>query len=259
MKICFIGDIVAVPGRRAIRNVLPSFLAENSIDFCVANAENSARGLGVSSKINDELFSLGVDVITLGNHTFSFSEFLYHADKDKRVIRPANVSPEWPGYDYAIVEKNGKKLGVINLIGQVDITPIGENPYLNADRLVNEVKAAGVDAILIDFHAEATSEKIAFGYYMDGKVSLVVGTHSHVQTADNRIHKNGTGYITDVGMTGCVESVLGMDINASLRRLKDKLPSKYEPAEGEASMCGVIAEIDDSGKCISIKRFCEYE
>ncbi len=259
MRICFIGDVVAAPGRRVIKNILPNFLASNNIDFCVVNAENSARGLGVSSRINEELFKCGVDVITLGNHTFSFHDFIYQADKDKRVIRPANVSPDWPGFDYAISEKNGKKLGVINLIGQVDITPVGENPFTNADRLVEIVKNEGADAVMIDFHAEATSEKIAFGYYMDGKASLVVGTHSHVQTADNRILPNGTGYITDAGMTGCVESVLGMDIEASLRRLKDKLPAKYEPAEGDAMMSGVIAEIDNIGRCISIKRFNEYE
>lgn len=259
MRICFIGDIVAAPGRRVIRHILPAFLRDNSIDICIANAENSAHGLGVSPKIIEELLSIGVDAITLGNHTFSNYDFYNMANRYPLVARPCNVNANWPGFDYVIVEKNGHKLGVINLEGQVDIAPCGNNPFEKADEMITLLNSKGVSSIFVDFHAEATSEKIALGYYLDGRAAVVAGTHTHVQTADNRVLPNGTGYITDAGMTGCIESVLGMDIDVSIGRLKDKLNLRYEPADGEASMCGIIADIDADGKCTYIKRFTEYE
>lgn len=259
MRVCFIGDIVALPGRRIVENILPDFLRSNNIDICIANAENSANGLGVSMKICESLFKAGVDCITLGNHTFSNHEFLYHADKDDRVIRPANINKDWPGNDIYIVRKGEMKLGVINIEGQVDISPIGSDPYGKAEELMKEIFSQGVKAVFIDFHAEATSEKNAFGYYCAGRASVVAGTHTHVQTADNRILKGYTGYITDAGMTGCYDSVIGMDIECSLRRLKDKLPGRYEAAMGDAFMCGIIADIEPDGRCTSITRFCEYE
>lgn len=258
MRICFIGDIVAAPGRRVMKRILPNFLRDNNIDICIANAENSAHGLGVSPRIIEELTRGGVDAITLGNHTFSNYDFYNMAYEYPQVARPANVSPDWPGFDYVIVEKNGNKLGVINLLGQVDIMPSSNNPFTRADEIIKLLNDKGVTNIFVDFHAEATGEKIAFGYYLDGKVSVVAGTHTHVQTADNRILPNGTGYISDAGMTGCMNSVLGMDIETSIGRLKDKLNLRYQPAEGDAAICGIIAEIDN-GKCISIKRFTEYE
>ncbi|MCQ2527568.1 MAG: YmdB family metallophosphoesterase [Saccharofermentans sp.] len=258
MRICFIGDIVAAPGRRAMKRVLPNFLRDNNIDICIANAENSAHGLGVSPKVIEELTALGADAITLGNHTFSNYDYFNMANRYPQVARPANVSPDWPGFDYVIVEKNGNKLGVINLLGQVDIMPSAADPFRKADELIDALKAQGVNDVFIDFHAEATGEKIAFGYYMDGKAVVVAGTHTHVQTADNRILPNGTGYISDAGMTGCMDSVLGMDIDISIGRLKDKLNLRYQPAEGDAAISGIIADINN-GKCISIKRFTEYE
>ena len=259
MRICFIGDIVALAGRRIIENILPEFLRTNNIDICIANAENAANGLGVSNKICDALFKVGVDCITLGNHTFSNHDFLYHIDHYDNVVRPSNVSDKWPGKDYAIITKGNNKLGVINLEGQVDIAPIGCDPYGKADELIDVLKSQGVNSIFIDFHAEATSEKNAFGYHCAGRASVVAGTHTHVQTADNRILKGYTGFITDAGMTGCYESVIGMDIDCSLKRLKDKLPGRYEAAVGDALMCGVIADIEEDGRCSSITRFCEYE
>lgn len=259
MRICFIGDVVAAPGRRALKSVLPDFLSANDIDFCVVNAENSAHGLGVSPRIIDELLRLGVDAVTLGNHTFSCYDFYNLADRYTEVARPANVCSSWPGYDYTVCAKGDMKLGVINLLGQVEMMPSAESPFDKADELIDELKNQGVNSILVDFHAEATGEKNALGYYLDGRVSVVAGTHTHVQTADNRILPLGTGYITDAGMTGCVDSVLGMDIDVSIRRLKDKISSKYEPAEGDATVNGIIAQIDNNGKCVSIKRFTEYE
>lgn len=259
LRICFVGDIVALPGKRAVESILPGFLRENQIDICIANAENSAGGLGVSSRICDSLFECGVDCITLGNHAFSNFEFIKTAGKDKRVIRPANVNPSWPGFDYAIVGEGDNRVGVINLEGAVEITPAGYMPYERADELIDEIRKQGVKAIFIDFHAEATSEKAAFAYHCAGKASVVVGTHTHVQTADERILRGYTGFITDVGMSGCVESIIGMDIDCSLRRLRDKLPGRYEAAMGDASVCGIIADVDKDGRCTSIRRFCEYE
>jgi len=259
LRLCFIGDIVGSSGRRALKAVLPGFLSSNGIDVCVINAENSAHGLGCSDKICAELKSLGADVITLGNHTFSNYEFLGKIDKLDYVVKPCNVSKSWKGNDIVTVEKNGQKLAVINILGQVNMMPSADNPFEAADELISEIYDMGIRSILVDFHSETTSEKCAMGYYLAGKASVVVGTHTHVQTSDNRILDGGTGYITDVGMTGSVDSVLGMDIDTSIRRLKDKISVRYEPAMGPAMINGVIAEIDADGRCTSFKRFTEYE
>ena len=259
MRLCFIGDIVGSSGRRALKAVLPGFLSSNGIDVCVINAENSAHGLGCSDKICAELKSRGDDVITLGNHTFSNYEFLGKIDKLDYVVKPCNVSKSWKGNDIVTVEKNGQKLAVINILGQINMMPSADNPFEAADELISEINDMGIRSILVDFHSETTSEKCAMGYYLAGKASVVVGTHTHVQTSDNRILDGGTGYITDVGMTGSVDSVLGMDIDTSIRRLKDKISVRYEPAMGPAMINGVIAEIDADGRCTSFKRFTEYE
>lgn len=259
MKICFIGDIVAAPGRRAVVNALPSFLASNDIDLCIANAENSAHGLGVSQRIIDELVKCGVDVITLGNHAFSNYEFISQINRYTNVVKPSNVSSSWPGPDIVYAEKKGKKAAVINLLGQVGMTPFAGDPFTKADELIEKIRKEGIKHIIVDLHAEATSEKKAMGFYLDGRASLVIGTHTHVQTADEKVLEHGTGYITDAGMTGVTDSVLGMDIETSVRRLKDKLPARYDPAEGDASINGIIAELDDEGRCTSVRRFTEYE
>ena len=259
MRLCFIGDIVGSSGRRALKAVLPGFLSSNGIDVCVINAENSAHGLGCSDKICAELKSLGADVITLGNHTFSNYEFLGKIDKLDYVVKPCNVSKSWKGNDIVTVEKNGQKLAVINILGQINMMPSADNPFEAADELISKINDMGIRSILVDFHSETTSEKCAMGYYLAGKASVVVGTHTHVQTSDNRILDGGTGYITDVGMTGSVDSVLGMDIDTSIRRLKDKISVRYEPAMGPTMINGVIAEIDADGRCTSFKWFTEYE
>ena len=259
MKICFVGDIVASPGRRVLKSQLPSFLRENNIDFCIANAENSVYGLGVSPKVLDELFGLGVDAVTLGNHTFSYHDFIDRANSYNNVVVPSNVSSKWPGRKYAIIQKGDKKLAVFNLMGQVDMGMYSDSPFEKADEILRSIEGSKPDAIFLDFHAEATSEKQAMGYYLDGRISVIAGTHTHVQTSDSKILPHGTGYITDAGMTGCLDSIIGMDIETSLVRFIDKIPAKYQPAEGEAAMCGIICEVDYNGKCISISRFCVYE
>ncbi len=239
--------------------VLPGFLSSNGIDVCVINAENSTHGLGCSEKICADLKTAGADVITLGNHAFSNYEFESKIDKIDYVVKPSNVSKSWPGNDIVTVEKNGQKIAVINLLGQVNMQPVGNNPFEAADELIERINGMGIKSILVDFHSETTSEKCALGYYLAGRVSAVVGTHTHVQTSDCRVLDGGTGYITDAGMTGAVDSVLGMDIGISIKRLKDKLPARYEPAQGPAMINGVIADIDIDGKCTSIRRFTEYE
>ena len=259
MKILFVGDLVAAPGRRVIKQQLPSFIKDNEIDFCIVNGENAVHGLGISPKVADELFSLGADAITLGNHTFSFYDFVKQCNRYKNVVVPSNVSNKWPGSKYTIIEKKGFKLAVFNLLGQVDMGMYCDSPFEKADEILDKLKEEKPNAIFLDFHAEATSEKQAMGYYLDGRVSVVVGTHTHVQTADDKILPQGTGYITDAGMTGCTDSIIGMDIDTSLRRFVYKLPAKYAPAEGEASMSGIICEVDYNGRCSSISRFCIYE
>lgn len=258
LNICFIGDIVAAPGRNVIKNLLPGFLASNNIDFCIVNAENSTHGLGVSARVIDELTKLGVDCITLGNHAFSNYDFFTQANKYNYVIRPDNVNDKWPGKGYTVITKSGQSIGVMNLMGQVGMNPCSNDPFAKADEILEAFREKKVNTIILDFHAEATSEKQAMGYYLDGKVSAVLGTHTHVQTADSRVLPNGTGYITDCGMTGCVESIIGMDIDTSLTRFVEKIPAKYQPAEGDAFMCGVILEINSTGRCDGIRRFCEY-
>ncbi len=242
-----------------MKAILPGFLSSNGIDVCVINAENSTHGLGCSDRICSELKEIGADVITLGNHSFSNYEFLSKIEKLDYVVRPSNVSSSWPGKDYVIVEKNGQKIAVINLLGQINIFPGGDNPFEAADKLIKTINDMGIKSILVDFHSETTSEKCALGYYLAGRVSAVVGTHTHIQTSDSRIIGGSTGYITDAGMTGSVDSVLGMDIDTSIKRLKDKLPARYEPAMGPAMINGVIVDIDIDGKCTDFRRFTEYE
>lgn len=256
MIVLFIGDIVGQPGRRIIKERLRDLRRMYHADVCVANAENAAAGFGITASIAKDIFSSGVDIITMGNHTFARSDFYSLAQSEQRIVRPANVSMAWPGFDYAVWDGNGKdKLLIINLLGRVGMDPC-ESPFRAADSMIKDYKEQfGAKMVLLDFHAEATSEKIAMSYYLDGRVSLVLGTHTHVQTADENILERGTGHITDVGMTGAVNSVIGMDVDASLRRFVDCLPTSYKAASGAAMINGVVAELDpETGKCISIIR-----
>ena len=260
MRILFAGDIVGHSGRRTFETVYPDLRSAYNPDFFIVNAENSAAGLGITSKIAKDLFDLGVDCVTLGNHSFSNREFFGHIKEFDKIARPANVNPDWPGKDYCILSNSGYKLAVMNLLGQIETGVFCDNPFKCADKLIDLIKEENdVDGILLDFHAEVTSEKKAMGYYLDGRVTAVIGTHTHVQTADEEVLPNGTAFITDAGMCGACDSVLGMDIGVSLSRLVDKLPVRYEAAEGPGFASGVIIDTDDSGKCTSIKRFREFE
>lgn len=261
MNVLFIGDIVGQPGRKILRDKLLDLRKQYDIDVCIANAENAAAGFGLTNPIARDLFSYGIDIITMGNHTFSRSDIFRIIESEKRIVRPANVSASWPGFDYAVFDGGSKgKLLVLNLLGRVGMDPC-DSPYTAADRLLSAYKVqTGAQMVLVDFHAEATSEKIAMGYYLDGRVSLVIGTHTHVQTADEKILECGTGHISDVGMTGAIYSVLGMDVDVSLRRLVDQLPAVYLPAEGNAMINGVFASlIPETGKCSFLERIQLFE
>lgn len=252
MKILAIGDIVGECGLKKIREVLPKLIKDEEIDFIVANGENSAEGMGITNPIFKELLALGVNVVTMGNHTWGKKD-IFSFISHKQLLRPANYPEGVVGNGYGIYEWQGKKIGVINLIGRVDINILSENPFLIAEKIIDKIKDK-TDIIIVDFHAEATAEKIAMGYYLDGKVSIIFGTHTHVQTADEKLLENGTAYITDIGMTGPKRSVIGMNVEASIKRFVTTLPERYKIADGEAIFNGCIFEVNDNNKVENIRR-----
>ena len=243
LKILAVGDIVGENGVKKLKEELPKIRQKNSIDFCIVNGENAAGGMGITTKIFNEMLNLKVDVITMGNHTWGKKDIFSFIDHPQ-IIRPANYSAGVVGKGMGIYNCKGKKIAVINLIGRTDMNVLSENPFLVAKDLVDKVKN-NVDIIMVDFHAEATAEKIAMGYFLDGKVTAVYGTHTHVQTADEKILENGTAYITDIGMTGPYKSVIGMDADASIKRFVTSLPERYKLAEGKCKLNGCIFDIND--------------
>ena len=243
LKILAVGDIVGENGVKKLKEELPKIIQKNSIDFCIVNGENAAGGMGITTKIFNEMLNLKVDVITMGNHTWGKKDIFSFIDHPQ-IIRPANYSAGVVGKGMGIYNCKGKKIAVINLIGRTDMNVLSENPFLVAKDLVDKVKN-NVDIIMVDFHAEATAEKIAMGYFLDGKVTAVYGTHTHVQTADEKILENGTAYITDIGMTGPYKSVIGMDADASIKRFVTSLPERYKLAEGKCKLNGCIFDIND--------------
>lgn len=243
MNILAIGDIVGEIGVKKIVKELPKLKEKYNIDFCIINGENSAGGMGITKKIFDSLINAGADVITMGNHTWGKKDIFSFID-DKRIVRPANYTKGLPGNDYSIVNKNNKRIAVINLIGRTSMEILSENPFIVANDIYNKLKNQ-VDIFVLDFHAEATAEKIAMGYYMDGKYTIVYGTHTHVQTADEQILEKGTAYITDVGMTGPKKSVIGMDVGVSFKRFVTSLPERYKLADSEAMINGCVFKIND--------------
>ncbi len=253
MKVLVVGDLVGNIGLKKFEKEYKLLKEKEKIDFCIVNAENVAEGMGITEKAFNKLLELNVDCITMGNHTWAKKDIFNFIDNPK-LIRPANYSENNPGKGYQIFHCKDKKIAVINLIGRVTMSVLSENPFIVADEIVRKVKNQ-VDIIIIDFHAEATAEKLALAYYLDGKVSIIYGTHTHVQTADETIMKNGTAYITDVGMTGPKESVIGMDKDVSIKRFLTSLPERYKIADGEAKMNSCIFEINDENcQITSIKR-----
>jgi len=253
MKILAVGDIVGESGVKKLKEVLPIIKKEENIDFVITNGENSAGGMGISEKIFKEMKEMGINAITMGNHTWGKKDIFKFID-EPQLLRPANYPKGVVGKGLRIYECKGKKIAIMNFIGRVDINILSENPFIMAKEMVEEIKN-NVDIIIVDFHAEATAEKIAMGRYLDGKITALFGTHTHVQTADEQILPQGTAYITDIGMTGPKDSVIGMDIQASIKRFETSLPEKYKLAEGECIFNAVIFDVDDNtNKVLQIKR-----
>ena len=256
MRVLFSGDIAWASGREAFAVALPLLRQEyGPFDFVVVNCENAAHGKGITEKIFDEFISLGVDAMTSGNHIWDKPGISVLLDSETRIFRPANYSSMCPGRGYGVIERKGKKLGILNIEGQVFMPPI-DNPFECADAAIDEMKAKhGEDLpILVDFHAEATSEKQAMGYYLDGKVSVIVGTHTHVQTADAKILHHGTAYISDAGMTGGHYGILGVSYESVMPRFLTGLPTKFEASEEDIAFNGVSIDIDEiTGLALSIQ------
>jgi hypothetical protein len=252
MRILFIGDVMGRSGREALVSLLPRLKEERGpLDFIVVNGENAAGGFGLTQKVMDELFHLGVDCITGGNHIWDKKEFLPVLDEEPRVLRPANYPLGVPGSGTVVLEKKGKRLRVINLQGRVYMPPL-DCPFRKADALLEH---NDVLCVFVDFHAEATSEKRAFFHYLDGRVSCIVGTHTHIQTADEEILPGGTAVITDAGMTGGQGGVIGMEVEGTLSRFLDGLPSKFEVCARQVELRGLLTEVDDeTGRALSVER-----
>ena len=255
IRILFLGDVVGEPGRKAVIEQLPLLKQSEGLDFCIVNGENSAGGKGITPRIAIDLLRAGAAVITTGDHVWDQQEIVDYFPTEPRLLRPLNYPEGTPGAGSVVLETAKGKIGVIQAQGRSFIQPPLDNPYLAVEKEVKRLKAAGVSTLVLDFHAETTSEKIAMGRMLDGKVSLVVGTHTHVQTADERIFPGGTGYLTDAGMCGPDESVLGRSVESVVWRFKSGLPTRFPIAKGPVRLCGVVVDVDaETGNCLEIKR-----
>ena len=254
LKLLFIGDIVGAFGRAVVRRLLPDLKSEYSIDVTIANGENCAHGFSITEKIYNDLLSAGVDAFTMGNHVWEKREVVNKAHLFDKMARPANYPPGTPGNDHLIIDVKGAKLGLLNLNGRVFMQCM-DCPFQAAERIIPKIKEK-TNLILVDMHAEASSEKCAMGYFLDGKVSAIIGTHTHVQTADERVLTGGTGFISDVGMTGPLDSIIGMKKEQVMRRIIKQMPERLEPAsEGPGLFNGVVVTLDvNSGKTLEIGR-----
>lgn len=250
MKILAVGDIAGTPGLEFLEANLRKLRLNLGIDFIVVNGEN-ANVVGMSPRQGERIFDAGADVITLGNHTWAYRDVYEYLDDNSRVIRPANFAPQCPGAGYAIMDTPKGRICVINLLGRYGLDGNADHPFTCIETLLGELEGKA-EIFLIDFHAEATSEKRALGYFLDGRVSAVWGTHTHVQTSDAQVLPNGTGYITDLGMTGAVNSVLGIEISQSIGKFLGDPPNRYRAAKGECRLEGAIFDIDEAtGRCRS--------
>ncbi|MDI6773044.1 MAG: TIGR00282 family metallophosphoesterase [bacterium] len=253
MRILFVGDVTGKPGRRLIAEHLPALRRSRDLDVVIANGENAAGGRGLTAGVSKELFAAGVDVITAGNHVWNNREAYELLDADPRILRPANYPPGVPGRGAAVVTTaRGARIGVINLQGRVFMQEL-DDPFRTARDLARKLRAE-LPTVVVDFHAEATSEKVAMGWYLDGHVSAVIGTHTHVQTADERVLPEGTAYITDVGMTGPRDGIIGMAREAVLERFLMQLPVRFEVATGPVMLNAVLVTASDDGRATAIER-----
>ena len=255
IRILFLGDIVGEPGRKAVIEQLPILKQEECLDFIVVNGENSAGGKGITPKIAIDLLRAGAAVITTGDHVWDQQEIVDYFPTEPRLLRPMNYPQGTPGNGSVVLDTAKGRVAVMHAQGRSFIQPPLENPYLAAESEANRLRSMGVGPILMDFHAETTSEKIAMGRFLDGKVSAVIGTHTHVQTADETIFPSGTGYLTDAGMCGPEESVLGRNIESVVWRFKSGMPTRFPIAKGPVRLCGAMIDVDvETGHCLAIRR-----
>ncbi|MCL6479448.1 MAG: TIGR00282 family metallophosphoesterase [Peptococcaceae bacterium] len=259
MRLLMIGDIVGKPGRRAVKQNLPGLVSQLAVDMVIANGENAAGGNGITRDSAQELFASGVDVITMGNHVWNKKEIYAYINQEARIVRPANYPPGAPGRGFGVFRaKNGVELGVINILGRIFMQEL-DCPFRKADELINQLKEK-VNIIFVDFHAEASSEKMAMGWYLDGRAAAVCGTHTHVQTADERILPEGTAYISDVGMTGPRDSVIGVQKELVIEKFITQMPRRFEVAEGLYQFNAVLIDIDEAlGRAVGIERIQNFE
>lgn len=252
MKVLFVGDVVGKPGRAGLSRAMPELRERHRPDLVIVNGENSAGGLGITRKTGEELFAMGADVITLGNHAFRHRDAYEYLDRTERVIRPANFMAGNPGHGHTVIEVAGLRVAVINLIGQVQLRA-ARSPFSEVEGLLDRLEGKA-DAIFVDFHAEVTSEKVAMGWHLDGRAGAVVGTHTHVPTADARVLPNGTAFISDVGMTASRASVLGVRWEQALEGFRTQMPVRFTTAEDDVWINAVLIDLGDDGLARSIEQ-----
>ena len=254
VSIFFAGDVMGAPGRRALQEGLVQLRGERVVDAVVVNGENAAGGAGITRKILDEFLAWGVDAVTAGNHVWDQKEAISFIETEPRLLRPYNAPPGTPGRGAVVIEKEGWRLGVLNLMGRLFMHPLYDCPFRAADTAI-AADLQGCDVILVDLHAEATSEKYALAWHLDGRASVAVGSHTHVPTADERILPGGMAYQSDAGMCGCYDSIIGVDREIAKRRFIDAMPAKAPVVDGVASLCGLLVEVDtESGKALTVER-----
>jgi 2',3'-cyclic-nucleotide 2'-phosphodiesterase len=251
-RLLFLGDVVGEPGRRALSNTLPALIERHSPDFVVTNGENVAGGLGITERTARKLLEAGTDVITTGNHVYRHTEVYDFLSSSDRIVRPANYPEGNPGRGHTVIEKNGLRWGVVNLSGNVFLQA-AHSAFVTADRVLHRLRDEA-DVVIVDFHAEATSEKVAMGWYLDGRVLAILGTHTHVPTADGRVLPNGTAYISDVGMTGARGGVIGVKKEQIIQRFLTQMPVKFETADEDPWVMGCLIDCDESGRATSIEQ-----
>jgi metallophosphoesterase (TIGR00282 family) len=257
-RVMFLGDVVGEPGRRALTETLPRLIERHSPDFVVTNGENVAGGLGITERTAKKLLAAGTDVITTGNHVYRHAEVYDYLNSSDRIVRPANYLETNPGHGHTVIEKDGVRLGVINLSGNVFLQA-AHSAFVTVDTVLHKLRDQA-DLVVVDFHAETTSEKVAMGWYLDGRVLAVFGTHTHVPTADARVLPNGTAFISDVGMTGPRGGVIGVKKEQIIERFLTQMPVKFETSEEDLWVMGCVVEADESGRATSIEPFMEpYE
>ncbi len=252
MKLLFVGDVVGGIGRRTVAALLPGIRDAHQPDFVIVNGENSAGGVGITEKTARELLEMGADAITLGNHAYRHREVYEYLDREERVVRPANYPKGSPGRGFTVVERDGMRLGVVNLSGLLFLQAV-RSPFAEADAVLAELRGR-TDAVLVDMHAEATSEKVAMGWHLDGRVTACVGTHTHVPTADGRVLPGGTAYITDVGMTGARNGVIGVKREQALERFIKLTNVRFETADEEPWLNAVLIDADGEGRATAIEQ-----